>query len=1186
MNKISLCVLGCVLAGCGGGTSSGDDGVGNNGAAACTDDFGCDLGTFCIDGACLPTGDECAQSDDCGLGRVCNNGHCVTYVPDCVEDTDCGEGEVCLDDVCVAGCRGDDDCGRGERCEDFACERLAGNNGNNGNNGAPCGGPCPEHQRCEVQTQSCGPDGTCATDDHCTGQETCLDGVCTPPPQACTRNAECAPSEFCNRESMRCEPGCREANQCREDEVCAHGVCGGPPECIADENEPNDSADAATGVGAGGAFDDLTLCEEDDWFSFLAFAGDDVTIEATFVHDLGNINLQLFRPDGELLQQVASQTDREQIALTLGETGRYTLRVHGAGRGVFNTYDLRVALTRNCTDDDFEPNNTADTATALGPGAYPDRRICGDDPDWHEIALYTGETLTASIVFSADLGQLALELHDADGALIERAETEGDGESITFTADAPQVVRVLVPGDADLINGYNLALAVAPPDCAADALEEDDVSEEASDIAPGEVVAGTLCAEDPDWYTLVLPADVSVSLSLTFDHAAGNLDLFVFADDGLTPVAASETDGDVESIEFDVDEPGRYFVQVAGRGRSQGEYTLRVDGGPTAICPDDDRFEDNDTLEQSAVAGMGRHGDIILCEGDDSDWFQVPLAESQSVEVYVLYLAEEGQLEVDLFAPEADEPFHTAAGPAPTKRVRAPLGSPPGVWNVHVRRTDGASVRYALRVFVYDGPLPLGCEFDDELEPNDLPRDAARVAPGAAYEAIVCGANPDWFRVDARAGQIVNVRVEFEHAAGNIDAVLHAGQPLAEVARSTSETDAELLRFQAVADGPVFLEVLHDGEFGNRYTVTASVINGPVVRTCELDDPFEPNDIFAGAPLTAPGVYTAIHCGDDADFFGVDLAEGQLLRATLGWEGDAALELAVWGPGNEELATARDAGLPALQVVHTAAATGRFALSVTSEVPADALYTLRFEVLDAPDACGDADAAEPNDAVDAATPLADGERLMALGLCGADEDWFRVEVPRRSTVRVDAAFDGDGNLDLEAFRHNGGAFAASHGFGPEERLLLAADTTDEVFYVRAFLRDAAGTASYSLGISAAGPAGCGMDENEPNETRPTATAIRTGTVEGLTLCTDDVDWFLIQSQPFQFLDATIAFDHSEHNLGLAVFDASVMQEVARSDGNGNTETVSWISLFGGPLYIQVFGSGGDGTEYSMTVDLQ
>jgi hypothetical protein len=822
--------------------------------------------------------------------------------------------------------------------------------------------------------------------------------------------------------------------------------------------------------------------------------------------------MQLFRPNGQLLQQVAGMIDGERFDLEFTETGTYTIRIYGAGRGVFTTYDLEVAIARNCRDDDFEPNDQADQAVDVEPGVYENRLICGDDDDWHRLALYAGEVLVASIDFVSSLGDLELVLYDDERQIIERADTEGDREELTYTARTPQVVLLQVPGGAELINGYTFTVDVEPPGCESDPRENDDEPAAATPLFTGDQVQGTLCANDPDWFSLVLPADVPLSLTLDHDYTYGDLTLEVFADDAETLVASAETDADVEVIEFLIDNPGQYYVRVSGIGRSQGSYTLSAEVGYTVDCPTDDRYEPNDHLAQSALLHPpGRHGDVIMC--DDDDWYRFQLQEGQSVEVYVLTIPGEGRLELDLLGPDAtrdnDRPVHSAVGPAPTKRVRAPLGSPAGTWKVRVRRFSGEAVRYSIRLFIFDGPLPLSCEFDDDLEPDDEALDATRVREREVYDAIVCENDSDWFRIDAEAGEILNVRIDFEHLSGDVDATLYRGQPPRPVVRSSSMNDNEFLRFQATSDGPVFVEVTYAGEQGgNTYSLILSRLQGPQPQSCELDDQFEQNDDFANATLLEPGIHTAIRCGDDADFFGVDLEEGQFLRATLAWGGDVPLGLDLFGPGNIGVASAEDVEISARQISHQTQSSGRYALAVTGDEAGDALYTLRFEVLDVePVQCGPSDDQEDNDSLVDATLVVEDTEHAELSLCGADEDWFRVNVPPQASLLVEALFDPlAGDLQLEAFGDGGDPYAASYGPGGAERLVLEANRDEAVFLVRAFLRDSERRPlSYSLGFYYAGVSGCAEDENEPNESRSTGTTVVPGTYDAVTLCPNDIE---------------------------------------------------------------------------------
>ena len=134
-----------------------------------------------------------------------------------------------------------------------------------------------------------------------------------------------------------------------------------------------------------------------------------------------------------------------------------------------------------CVDDLREENDAPADAGRLGPGAYEDLVVCGDD-DWYAVDVCAGGTLTVVAGFAHAEGDLDLALHDPAGARLAFSASADDDERLTFAAanDATVLVRVFGFGGAE--NAYDLALVVA--DCAADlcvddAREDDDGLDEA-----------------------------------------------------------------------------------------------------------------------------------------------------------------------------------------------------------------------------------------------------------------------------------------------------------------------------------------------------------------------------------------------------------------------------------------------------------------------------------------------------------------------------------------------------------------------------------------------------------------------------------------------------------------------------------------------------------------------------------
>ncbi len=1185
----ALCGLLC-LAACGeSGSEGSEQEEPDDEPTACTSDFDCDFGQFCVDEFCSDPGSECDIDDDCAGDLVCRRGFCLEDEGVCAEDGDCGEGEICQEQRCRVGCREDGQCPEGRVCDpgSLVCIEPP----------EDCGGMCPEHTECNQNNGECEPDGTCTDEDDCLDDQRCDAGVCVDLGDACERNDDCDDGQFCNRDEGRCVPGCRQANECRIEEVCVAGQCTDPPPCDDDMLEPNNNDDEATALGPVQSFEGLTFCEDDDWFTFTAFAGDDVEISTAFIHDDGNLNMQLYDPLGELLQLAATPNDGETLQRTIDETGAYTVRVFGAGRGVFTQYDFNIEITRNCSDDDSEENDTLANATVVDPlaEALTERFVCGADEDWYAIELFPGEELEVALRFEHALGDLSLELYDAEETLLDSAQSEDDDEVLTYSAAQATEIFVRVPGQEGLVNRYAVEATVVVPDCEDDGLEDNDSPEEAGALVAGQGQAGQICAGDEDWYAVALPADVEVTFSLEHTHAQGDLTLAVWAEGQEMPLAISATDADTEAVTFTPELPGQFFVQVVGRGRAQGAYTLLYEGGPTSVCPDNDRFEDNDAFETPALLEAGVEADLILC-GEEEDWYSFELAEGQSAEVFVLGLAQQGAVNAALFGPNAvddnERPVDEVLGLDAVKRVRVQTGTPAGTYRLRISPRQGEGVLYSLRVNIYDGALPLGCEFDDEFEDNNVVSDAARLSAAQTYDAILCGEDVDWYRFDAQAGQVLSIRADFLHEDGDLNMVLHGGMPLAPLVDSETETDGEFIRYTAMADGPVFVEVMSAAQVpeGAIYALTISTVDGPVAQSCITDDVYEQNDNVDEATLVEDRVVSAIHCTQDDDYFAVPLLSGQTLQAELLYRSEESLSLAVVDSNDVQVAVAEEVEISARFVEHVADADGTVSLAVLSEVPVDAPYTLRYAVLDAPlAACDPFDAQEPDNNPVEATEVLESTTFDSLTMCGDDADWYRVMVPAGQALIATADFDPAlGNIELVAFDQEGGGLGSSSSTTGRERLELASDRATQEIFLKVFQAEGTDeTQIYSLDLAFAEVSSCAPDEFEDNNTQGTARRLSPGLREGLSICAADEDWFAVDVNLLQTITARVTFDGDAADLDVELYDGFTQTLVAVSNGLGGVEEVAALAIFPATYFVRVYGFDDETiSDYDLQIFLQ
>lgn len=131
------------------------------------------------------------------------------------------------------------------------------------------------------------------------------------------------------------------------------GRCVPLPMCSAPDDmlEENDTAAMATPVPASGLQRTaLRVCPGDmDVFRLQLNAMQQVTVEARFTHQRGDIDVYLFRADAELdhdmpLAGSDGTVDNERFMFTAPSAGAYVVVVLGHD-GAENTYDLNISTT-------------------------------------------------------------------------------------------------------------------------------------------------------------------------------------------------------------------------------------------------------------------------------------------------------------------------------------------------------------------------------------------------------------------------------------------------------------------------------------------------------------------------------------------------------------------------------------------------------------------------------------------------------------------------------------------------------------------------------------------------------------------------------------------------------------------------------------------------------------------------
>ncbi len=203
------------------------------------------------------------------------------------------------------------------------------------------------------------------------------------------------------------------------------------------------------------------------------------------------------------------------------------------------------APTGQCTDDDWEENDTRSAASA-NPGLDPDllalsscpstTNSYGQDDDWFKIVLAADSRVDLEITGDG-ASDLDLHLYRSDGTVITKSTSLTSDESIsTCLKPATYYVKVNGYGHAksDYLFQYDKTAETCNTACTDDAAEDDDTNSQARVTSyPMHTATGQkICTNDDDRYKVRLYEGEKLTMDLTFTQAtsAEDLDLHLYKD--------------------------------------------------------------------------------------------------------------------------------------------------------------------------------------------------------------------------------------------------------------------------------------------------------------------------------------------------------------------------------------------------------------------------------------------------------------------------------------------------------------------------------------------------------------------------------------------------------------------------------------------------------------------------------
>ncbi len=461
-------------------------------------------------------------------------------------------------------------------------------------------------------------------------------------------------------QSARCGDGIVQAGveQCDDGNQVATDSCTNtcttnnmPPACVNDAFEVNNTFATAVALPTNSDQNGQICSGDIDWFKFDLCAGGSLTVDVTFTHSNGDIDISLRNSaDSLTLDSSVSVTDSEQVTYTNAQmlTQSVYLKVYVIGARE-NSYQIRANIS-NCTppppvyrEDLYEENDTFETAVKLNAVDAEELGLASSDDDWFKFFLCPNGTLNAQITFQDSINDIDMILVDSAQGFLADSTGITDIEQISYVNPNREFkwVYLNIYGISAVDNAYQLTLSQSG--CVDDRVEENDTLQTAELLASNLYSNLDLISGNEDWFAIDVCRNCPLDVKIEFNADDGDLDMFLY-DENMLEIDSSNSVTNLEEINFrDRMNARRMYVKVIGFSDDQNRYdlTIRVD----------DRLEENDTTAQAALWAIpeNTYGSLVVLANDD-DWYMVNVCAGGTLDVRVDFVHANGDLDMKLYA--------------------------------------------------------------------------------------------------------------------------------------------------------------------------------------------------------------------------------------------------------------------------------------------------------------------------------------------------------------------------------------------------------------------------------------------------------------------------------------------------------------------------------------------------------
>ncbi len=699
-----------------------------------------------------------------------------------------------------------------------------------------------------------------------------------------------------------------------------------------------------------------------------------------------------------------------------------------------------------------------------------------------------------------------------------------------------------------------------------------------------------LCQGDEDWFSVGMSAGQRIALFVEFAQADGDIQLDLVTSNGAV-IATSQSITDGEYLDVAILETGTYFVRIYGADAgTENFYDLMVERIGSACA--EDALEPNNVAGSAVDVPGGVASGLSVCFGEE-DWFNVPASDGQVAVVTATFDTASEDLNLTLYREATNGNLVFIGNGTPTgdgvQVVSQISGTGPFVAQV-TRGADTLTGAYDIEIEVAGDAC-----ITDQFETNDGYLDATPVdGVLIATDLSLCVGDHDWYEVDVANGELLEVEALFDHTEVDIGVQvfkLNEDRTLTYRAGSNTLSDDETVRYRPFDAGAYVVHVYPTrGSVAGEYDLSV-VVGGDAC----IPDSFEPNNAYPEATAIDVGEYGEMTlCVGDDDWFTIDIADGQLFSADLGFE-HASNDLGMWlYKLNDDGTVTYRAGSNTLTDNETIRYRpfdgGTHVVRVArSRGTVVATYSLDLDITG--EAC-DPDPLEPNNGYVEATPTDLGD-YQNLSLCIGDTDWYQISAENGQVIEADITFSHDANdLGLRIYKLNDDGSisyrAQSNTLSDDESLRYRTFDSGD-FLVWVYRTRGTQLADYDMSLDVTGDA-CIDDQYEPNDRTNQAAPVPLQPATALTMCVGDADWYELTLENGQILDASIQFSSDDTDLGLNLYklnDDGTITYRAGSNTLSDDEALLYAPFESGNFLLYVYRTRGTQlATYDLDVEIR